>query len=148
MPDQKKKVLKKSGPSGHFYVKQSKASLLTDKGIRANTLACQKPCVVRLALTLLSVCYPLFSVPPAAGQSQIEPTRALANCCKPRGSRFARPSGRTWSNLRPLECVNISVRKLDFDGVCKLKNQHYTLQEQTQGIQVLKTAKVDCNEGL
>ena len=97
-------------------------------GIRANTLACQKPCVVRLALTLLSVCYPLFSVPPAAGQSQIEPTRALANRRKPRGSgishgsRFARPSGRTWSNLRPLECVNISARKLDFDGVCKLKN--------------------------
>ena len=88
-------------------------------GIRANTLACQKPCIVRLALTLLSVCYPLFSVPPAADKSQIEPTRALANRRKPRGSgishgsRFARPSGRTWSNLRPLECVNFSARKLD-----------------------------------
>ena len=58
--------------------------------------------------------YPAFSAPPAASQSQIEPTRALANRRKPRrlthkvlvlvdtiklsnksGSRFARPAGRS-----------------------------------------------------
>ena len=60
------------------------------------------------------MCYPAFSAPPAAGQSQIEPTRALANRRKPRrlthkvliqvdtillsnksGSRYPRPSGRS-----------------------------------------------------
>ena len=46
------------------------------------------------------------------GKSQIEPTRALANRRKPRGSgishgsRYARPSGSTWLNLRPLEIGN------------------------------------------
>ena len=34
--------------------------------------------------TIYCVRYPAFSVPPAAGQSQIEPTRALANRRKPR----------------------------------------------------------------
>ena len=74
------------------------------------------------SLNILSVCYPAFSVPPAAGQSQIEPTRALANRRKPRdsgishGSRFARPSGRTWSNLRPLEYVLNPSGIFDFDA--------------------------------